>query len=292
MRSFLLMIAGALGATQAAAADLPAVLRGPIVGEVVQAYRWDGIYGGGQIGFSVANVDFTNSVRALVADEVRLLTIEQDQQISQWPVQPKKNPVGGSFGAFVAYNCQWDDAVVGVELNYNRASLSGSSGSSIGRSFFDSSSLPGGHSYLYDVTVTGAASARITDWATARLRGGWAAGQFLPYGFVAFAVGRTDISRSASVYGTGVDQPNPPPTFDIFGTCLTNCPLPDVGIFESRSDDRKGVFAYGAAAGLGIDVAVWRNVFLRGEWEYVRFAPVQGIRMQINTVRTALGLKF
>jgi outer membrane immunogenic protein len=284
VRSFLIMIAGALGVTQAAAADLPAVLRGPIVGEVVQAYRWDGIYGGGQIGVSVANVDFTNAARTLVAEEVRLLTIEQDQQISQWAVLPKKNPVGGSFGAFVGYNCQWDDAVVGVELNYNRASLSASSDSAIERSFFDSTNVPAGHHYFYDVTVIGSASAHITDWATLRLRGAWAAGPFLPYGFVGFAVGRSDVSRSGTVLGSATDVP------DVATPPLT--PLPDLAIFETAVDARKGVFAYGGAAGLGVDVAVWRNVFLRGEWEYVKFAPFQGIRLQINTVRTGLGLKF
>lgn len=151
---------GMLGLAQgASAADLPAaVLRGPIVGELVPAYRWDGIYGGGQVGFSTANIDFTNGVRALVADEVRLLTIEQDQQISQWPLLPKKNPVGGSFGAFVGYNWQWDDAVVGLELNYNWTSLSASTASSIRRTFNDSDGLIPPHNYFYDVTVTGAAS--------------------------------------------------------------------------------------------------------------------------------------
>src|SRR6266567_9331017 len=34
---------GILGVAQAAAADLPAVLRGPIVGELVPAYRWSGV---------------------------------------------------------------------------------------------------------------------------------------------------------------------------------------------------------------------------------------------------------
>jgi outer membrane immunogenic protein len=283
VRSILIVAFGALSLAQAAAADLP-VLRGPIVGELAPAYNWGGGYGGAQVGFSTASIDFTNGVRALVADEVRLLTIEQDQQISQWALLPKRNPVGGSFGGFVGYNWQWEDAVVGVEINYNRTSLSASSGSSIERTFLDSNNVPAGHHYFYDITVTGAASAHITDWGTFRFRGAWAAGPFLPYGFVAFAVGRTDISRSGTVSGTAVDKPDPatPPL----------PPLPNLLVDETASDSRTGVFAYGAAAGLGVDVALWRNVFLRGEWEFVQFVPVQGLHIHINTIRTALGLKF
>lgn len=124
------------------------------------------------------------------------------------------------------------------------------------------------------------------------MRGAWAAGPFLPYAFVAFAVGRTDISRSGSVSGTGIDTITP--TIDPnTGLCTANCvPLPDVHISENQSDSRSGVFAYGGAAGLGIDVALLPNVFVRAEWEYVRFAPVEHMHIQINTVRTALGLKF
>ncbi len=46
------------------------------------------------------------------------------------------------------------------------------------------------------------------------------------------------------------------------------------------------------AAGLGVDVALLSNVFLRTEWEWVQFAPLKGDHIHISTVRTALGLKF
>lgn len=291
MRSTVIVAFGVLSLAQAAAADLP-VLRGPIVGEAAPFYRWWGVYGGGQIGFSTANIDFTDHVRALVASEVRLLTIERDQQVSQWLVLPKKNPVGGSFGAFVGYNWQWEDAVVGLEINYNRTSLSTSSGSSIERTFFDSNGIPAGHNYFYDVLVSGAASAHITDWGTFRLRGGWAAGPFLPYGFVGFALGRTDWSRTASVNGTATDQPNPAPSPPPPAVCTANCPLPPLAISENQTGSRTGVFAYGAAVGLGVDVALLPNLFLRGEWELVQFAPLEHMHIRVNTLRTALGLKF
>ncbi len=294
VRSIVIVTFGALSLAQAAAADLP-ILRGPIVGEAAPAYNWGGVYGGAQAGFSTASINLNQNVGALVGDMLRLTTIEQDFNISSWPVLGKPNPVGGSFGGFVGYNWLWEDAVTGFEINYNRASLSGSSANSISRSITDSSGLPPGHHYVYDVTVAGAAAARITDWGTFRFRGGWAAGRFLPYGFVAFAVGRADISRSASVTLSAVDFPDSgtnPITQP--GNCGLASP-PNYAICpgtSSEADSRNGVFAYGGAAGLGVDIALLPNVFLRGEWEFVQFAPVQGDRIHINTVRTALGLKF
>jgi len=184
----------------AVAADLGPYLRGPQYEEPVPAYRWSGFYGGGQVGYSVAGVDFTGGVSSLVAHILRVTAIEQDQHISGWPVLGKRNPSGVSFGGFVGYNWQWEDAVTGIELNYNRTSLSGSSSDSLERLFMDDTNAPPKHHFQYDVTVQGSASAHITDFGTFRLRGGWAAGRFLPYAFVAVAVGRADVARSATVF--------------------------------------------------------------------------------------------
>jgi opacity protein-like surface antigen len=34
------------------------------------------------------------------------------------------------------------------------------------------------------------------------------------------------------------------------------------------------------------------NVFVRGEYEYVGFAPIWGIKTAVNTARVGLGFKF
>ena len=39
---------------------------------------------------------------------------------------------------------------------------------------------------------------RITDYGAARLRGGWVVGNFLPYATLGVAVGRANITRSAT----------------------------------------------------------------------------------------------
>jgi outer membrane immunogenic protein len=269
-------------AEAAVAADLGPYLRGPQYEEPALPYRWSGVYGGGQVGFSVAGVDFSGGVSSLVAHILRVTAIEQDQNISNWPLLGKRNPSGISFGGFVGYNWQWEDAVTGLELNYNRTSLSGLSSDSLERVFMDDAQAPPGHHFQYDVTVQGSGSARITDFGTFRLRGGWAAGPFLPYAFVAVAVGRADVARSATVSYTRTDFPD---------TGVTPLPPATFGPV-TETDGRNGAFAYGAAAGLGIDTALMPNLFLRGEWEYVQFAPLKGDHIHISTVRTALGLKF
>ena len=171
MRVIVVVWFAVLAFAQAAlAADLGPYLRGPQYEEPVPVYRWSGVYGGGQVGFSVSGVDFTGGVGSLVAHILRVTAIEQDQHISDWPLLGKRNPTGGSFGGFVGYNWQWEDAVAGIEVNYNRTSLNGVSGDSLERVFIDNAQAPPGHNFQYDVTVTGSARAHIT--AARRLGGG------------------------------------------------------------------------------------------------------------------------
>ena len=44
--------------------------------------------------------------------------------------------------------------------------------------------------------------------------------------------------------------------------------------------------------GLGIDWAVTPGMYLRAEWEYVAFAPVNGSRSNINTGKIGAGARF
>jgi outer membrane immunogenic protein len=47
---------------------------------------------------------------------------------------------------------------------------------------------------------------------------------------------------------------------------------------------------YGYTAGLGIDVNLIGGLFMRAEWEYVRFTDQ--VDTSINTARIGLGYKF
>ena len=61
---------------------------------------------------------------------------------------------------------------------------------------------------------------------------------------------------------------------------------------QTASQSRNGEFIYGGAAGLGLDVSLPSNVFVRGDWEYLLFAPILDAHLSINTFRTAVGVLF
>ena len=52
------------------------------------------------------------------------------------------------------------------------------------------------------------------------------------------------------------------------------------------------MIVYGFTAGLGVDVAVMQNLFVRAEWEFIEFPNVSDFRVQANSARVAVGLKF
>lgn len=106
---------------------------------------------------------------------------------------------------------------------------------------------------------TQTASFKLVDYATFRARAGYAFGQFLPYAFVGGAVGR--INYATTENGVVVDA-------------------------------KDNAYTAGFVAGLGIDVKLLPNVFLRGEWEYIAFSPVSDNRSSINTARVGVGVLF
>jgi opacity protein-like surface antigen len=60
----------------------------------------------------------------------------------------------------------------------------------------------------------------------------------------------------------------------------------------SQANAQNNALAYGVAAGLGVDVGILPNVFLRGELEYVYLAPVNGVQLSFSTARVGAGIKF
>ena len=74
---------------------------------------------------------------------------------------------------------------------------------------------------------------------------------------------------------------------------MSTTPGTFLGTFTgSASDAKDNAFAGGFVAGLGMDVLLMPNVFLRGEWEYVAFGTIGGVRTSINVARAGLGLRF
>ncbi len=246
--------------------------------------RWDGVYFGGQIGASSGTVNYSDSLSSLIDYILRNSLLQSE--VTDWTTMGRESTRHSNYGAFLGYNFQLaDQLVLGPEVNYSHVGLNSNTSDTITRIIQNDSQAPTGHHFFYTTTVSGNASVQITDFATFRVRAGWQVGQFLPYAFGGLAVGRANYSRSATVAYTTEDipdttdpvtPPNPPPNFG---------PV-------SRSEAQGNAIAYGFAAGLGVDVAILPNVFLRAEWEYVQFAPIHDIQVNINSGRVGIGLKF
>ena len=85
---------------------------------------WAGVYIGGQVSYSSAGGDFSNTTQAPLAYALRELTLESVQQPSSWPVLGQANHSAAGFGGFVGYNTQFERLILGVEANYDQANLS------------------------------------------------------------------------------------------------------------------------------------------------------------------------
>lgn len=262
----------ALSADCAFAADWPG--ESPLRGSFFSAAtsRWDGVNFGVQYGASNMNTDFSNASAPIVANLLRNSLLEQQFAPSQWTTLSSATSNGRQYGAFLGYAWQWDQLVVGIDGAYNRASNLQTSSSDGLRRIVTTSDSP--TNIQHDVTITAQSSIELVDYATLRARLGYAMGQFLPYVTVGGAVGRFNYSNMAHVFD--VQTPAQPGTpFD-----------------QTGADAKNNAIVGGFTTGLGVDVALLPNVFLRAEWEYVAFAQVSGIRTTINTGRVGVGVRF
>lgn len=282
---------GAMGSAQAA--DMPDFLRGSVPADQTPTRNWDGWYAGGQVGYSSAEMDFRRSLLGLTSFIFRDTVLEDPT--SQLSALSKASVQGTGFGGFVGRNYQWDDLVFGVEANYNYINrLAGSSASSIGPLLFvnpKGETPPPNTTDTYAVTLTGSAAAHIKDVITFRGRAGWATGNLLPYVFGGLAIGRMDVARTVTSFVTkeqDVTSTNAQGvTTTTFGPALI---VPS--LTTTASQERPNNFVVGWTGGLGLEYVLWNNVFLRGEWEYVKFLSVENTAVTLNTVRAGIGYKF
>ncbi len=290
------MIGVAFGAQAADAPDLP-VLRGSLAPTLSSVSRnWDGWYAGGQVGYTSADVDFSRSVVALTNYIFRNSVIQQPT--SDWSLLSKNHMQAWNIGAFVGRNWQWEDVVFGFEANYNY--FNNAKSSSTGTIALGIVNPPGtipppGHTYTYNTSLTGAASVEIKDVVTLRSRAGWATGNFMPYVFGGLAVGRMHIARSVSTNVVLRDD-EVVSTIDAFGN-VTTFSLPPVfssipSLSQTAAETRTNSFVGGWTGGLGMEYMLWGSVFLRGEWEYIKFLKVKETTISMNNVRFGIGYKF
>jgi outer membrane immunogenic protein len=292
-----IMIGAASGAQAADLSDLP-ILRGGFSDQSAPTRNWDGWYAGGQIDYSSAEIDFGHATKALTDFALRNTVLQLP--VTNWQLLSKNHAQGTGFGAFVGRNWQWDDLVFGVEANYGYIdSLASSASNSMSRAIVNPAgdTPPAGHTHTYNVTLAGNAALQVKDAVTFRGRAAYAYGNFLPYVFGGLAVGRLDVSRSATVSGNLQDDYDVVVT-SVVGTppvSVTNTvhhtdftPLPTINQTEQRTNN----YTIGWTGGLGLEYMLWGNVFMRGEWEYVRFQTVKDMTVNMNSARFGMGYKF
>jgi len=253
----------------AQAADMPDFLRGSLSGSATTV-NWQGFYVGGQAGYGTSNMTFSGSTTSIVNNLLANTDLNPGGAISTLPLGGKVSVHGDGFGGFVGYNSQWTDVVLGIELSYLHAAFNGAASGQRTLVFTDA------NGFFDTVTNQSASSIAISDMGTFRVRGGYAVGCFLPYLFGGIALGQANIFNSAHVFGTEVNATSIPPQNLQFNLNGSN------GSFSHM--------IYGYSAGLGVDVNLIGGLFMRAEWEYVRFTDQTDVN--INTVRAGLGYKF
>jgi len=216
------------------------------------------------------------------------------QPTANWSLLNKTNGQASGFGAFVGRNYQWDDLVFGIEANYNylvdlATSTSGSNSLLITNPPGDTP--PPGVTDVYGVTLTGKAAAQVKDVITVRGRAGWATGNFLPYIFGGVAVGRMDISRTVT---SAVTKQQDTTTTDAFGVTTTTFGpvLPVPAQSQTQLQERTNNFVVGWTGGIGVEYMLGANVFVRGEWEYIKFISIENTAVTLNSLHAGIGYKF
>jgi opacity protein-like surface antigen len=275
-RSFLaaMMLCAASAAQAADMPDLP-ILRGT-QGLSTSTVNWQGFYVGGQGGYGSSSENFNGSNADLLAVAISGSVVQQMGVAQFNPIFGRQTDRSWGYGVFGGYNSQWDDVVIGLEASYMHGPFGGTSTAS--REFISPARLS--DNLFHDAVVTSSTSMSITDMATFRARAAYAWGCFLPYMFGGFALGNADILRSVVLQDSvSVNQGGP------FSPLLPP---------RSASLGAHDHLIYGYTAGLGVDINLVGNLFMRAEWEYVRFATnlLNVTDPHLNTVRAGLGYKF
>jgi outer membrane immunogenic protein len=151
------------------------------------------------------------------------------------------------------------------------------------------------------VTETNTVTVKLQDYGSARIRGGWAFGDFLPYVMVGLSVARIDSTQitMAHYVGTTVTTTTnsivPNPQTNPAGAPYIVVGTPTAGTTNRNyvaSESTNGKYSFGFSAGVGLDYALTRNIFLRGELEYLQFSTPNNLTMNTASARLGAGVKF
>ena len=135
------------------------------------------------------------------------------------------------------------------------------------------------------MTVSASGNLDLTDFGTARGRAGYVIGNFLPYGFIGMAVGRASYSVTTRAR---LSQQNSPDALAVHPNVHATCQT----FSFSNSAGQNNAVLWGYTVGAGLDWALTPNIFARGEFEFVQFAPISNIAVSVASGRVGAGFKF
>ena len=278
------------------------ILRGPQSLGPPAFTRWSGFYFGGQAGYGGGTTNFQGTTQGPLAYALRNSDIEATFEPSRWSLLGKDSATTTSYGAFVGFNTQWQELVLGAEINYSRANMAFTAPSTPMARLLSTVDSNTQAETLYDLGGAASGTLRLIDYASLRARAGWILGDnFLPYGFGGFVIGRADFTEAATMGGptattvptlittpTGTTTYVPAPVLP----CDPSVPETCSNFSVSTNNAATAALIYGFDVGAGVDIALMSNVFLRGEFEYVHFLPFNGIVLDVATARIGAGFKF
>lgn len=284
----------ALSATQFSnAADFGGTaLRGSIQPQQQSsAQLWDGVYVGALGGYGAANVSSTTTAQNLAANYYYGTDFQNNKSgppASTFIQVPKSTTQTPTMGLVIGYNSTWEDAVLGIEADYQRYNLNTKSVFDTGGHQFDTGrtvdintvdALGVAVTKTFPInghfSITGSDVTKITDVVTLRGRAGYAMGNFLPFITAGVAIGHG--SRTTSIT-----------TSDYYFTQLTQSAT-NTNTTKSTNRDR---FVGGIAIGAGADYAITPNLFLRAEYQYIKFSSFGGANVAMSNARAGVAAKF
>jgi len=246
-------------------------------------FNWSGFYFGVSGGGGVADADFGSRARMVLNTLLAgVLPVANPGTLGPLVTDLGPDNAGfSSFGAFVGYNTQFESAVLGIEANYHHTWLDASATASATGITISPGPNPGPvagglNPITWTNTVSMTSIIDLNDYATLRGRLGWAYGTFMPYATLGVAIGRADITNAARLQYVGTFPGGIP-----------------AGSGDLRLDEiKRDEFAVGYEFALGFDWMIMSGLFLRAEYEFVKFAKFGDRDLSLNVGRAGLGYKF
>ena len=235
--------------------------------------NWSGFYVGGQGGYGFSRVEFGDQADATLNTLLAGTVLPGGAGVASVPGLLLRDDTNvTSAGAFAGYNAQWEDAVLGIDVNYNHTWLDASSSTTRVLGIPPTGVPP----LSFNVDLTKTATISLTDYATIRGRGGWSFGSFLPYATLGLAFGRSDVTESVRMHFQ---------TINAAGALVGETT-------QVVSQEKNDQFAWGYTFGVGFDYKLMSGLFLRGEYEFVDFIKFSDRKLTMNNLRGGLGYRF